>query len=117
MGNAEQMRPEPETFDHVYDLQDQLVLPGLIDSHIHVALYGQSFYSVNCQGCASISELQQRLKHFLQEHPGTGKYVNRVVRCFSLWVGRVYGVGWEQDKLGRYPTKHDLDAVCDDIVR
>lgn len=75
------------------------ILPGLHDSHIHVGLFGRACNSVDLRNCKSIEELQERLRQFVDSHNSL------------KWIT---GRSWEQDLLGRYPNKHDLDAVCKD---
>jgi predicted amidohydrolase YtcJ len=75
------------------------ILPGLHDSHIHIGLLGRSLNSVDLRNCKSIEDLQERLRQFVDS------------RNSLKWI---VGRGWEQDLLGRYPNKHDLDAVCKD---
>ena len=79
-----------QTDSDAHDMKKQLVLPGLIDAHIHVASFGKSLSCVDLTGAASISELQARLRQYQHDHP-TSKWI----------IGR----GWEQEVLGRYPNK------------
>jgi predicted amidohydrolase YtcJ len=64
-----------------------------------VYLFGQALQSFDCSGCKSIDEFKTTLAAFSKAHP------NRA------WI---IGRGWEQDVLGRYPTKEDIDAVVSD---
>lgn len=83
------------------DLGGATVLPGLIDSHMHLAWYGFFLNQVDLNGTRSISELQQRVAaHAAKLGPGE-------------WV---VGGGWDQGMLAekRYPTRYDLDAVVPD---
>lgn len=83
------------------DLGGATVLPGLIDSHLHLTWYGFFLNQVDLNGTRSISELQQRVAaHAAQLGPGE-------------WVT---GGGWEQGLFAekRYPTRYDLDAVVPD---
>jgi predicted amidohydrolase YtcJ len=80
----------------VIDLQGQIVFPGFHDAHIHMYLLGQKLMSLDCSGCASIEELQNRIKKFSSEHPDLP------------WIT---GAGWDQEMMGRYPTKADIDSV------
>eukprot|EP01038_Epipyxis_sp_PR26KG_P013210 gene13210-17703_t len=80
----------------VIDANRNLILPGLIDSHIHVGLTGESHYFVDLNDCYSIEDMQNKLKLHLLQYP------------HILWV---QGVNWDQTKLGRYPTRIDLDVL------
>jgi predicted amidohydrolase YtcJ len=91
-----QAAPSFEGYDTVIDAKQQLLLPGLIDAHIHVAMLGESQYFVHLQDCASMEQLRAKLTQHLALHPDLP------------WLT---GVNWDQAKLGRYPTRHDIDAV------
>jgi len=83
----------------VQDLGGRIVLPGLQDSHIHILETGNALASCNVLNANSIGELQSRLQEYVTAQPG------------AQWI---IGGGWEQDKLGRYPTAADLDEVASD---
>lgn len=90
------------TCDTIIDLQEQLVLPGLQDSHIHIYLMGEAAEYLSLHGCQSISEMQQRIVEYGRNNPE------------KEWI---VGFGWEQDALnqdGSYPTRLDLDQVMSD---
>lgn len=68
------------------DLKGQLILPGLIDSHIHVAMVGESKYFLDLSTCFSIQELQVMVRQHVSRHPDLH------------WI---QGVNWDQTKLGK----------------
>ena len=74
---------------------------GLHESHIHVTHLGRQLHSVDLRGCRSIEDLQQRVRRFAADRPAG----------LATWV---VGHGWDQYLLGRYPTRHDVDAACSD---
>eukprot|EP00741_Cyanophora_paradoxa_P013107 tig00020675_g12660.t1 len=84
----------------VLDVPDLFVVPGFIDSHIHVHMYGEHLENVDLTGCASIGELQARLRA-------------RAASSATPWI---CGFGWEQDLFAerRMPTRRDLDAAVQD---
>mmetsp|Transcript_22235 Transcript_22235/g.49480 ORF Transcript_22235/g.49480 Transcript_22235/m.49480 type:complete len:193 (+) Transcript_22235:74-652(+) len=88
--------PSFEGYDTVIDARQQLLLPGLIDAHIHVAMLGESQYFVHLQHCESLQQLRDTLSQHCAAHPELP------------WVT---GVNWDQTKLGSYPSRHDIDAV------
>ena len=51
------------------------------------------------QDCRSIEELIGRIASYAAANPE------------KRWI---VGHGWEHDLIGRYPTRHDLDAGCRD---
>ncbi|USS41754.1 amidohydrolase [Thermococcus aggregans] len=73
-------------------------MPGFIDSHLHLSSLGQSLKMLNLKGTKSIKELKEKLKEY-------------VGKTNTSWI---LGFGWDQEELGRYPTKKDLDEVVND---
>lgn len=82
----------------VIHLRGKTVLPGFIDTHIHVTDFGQSLLWMTLDGVNSIKELQDRLKKRVGKTP-KGRWI----------IGR----GWNQScfREKRLPNRFDLDAV------
>ncbi|GBG32612.1 Isoamyl acetate-hydrolyzing esterase [Hondaea fermentalgiana] len=80
----------------IHDLGGGFVLPGLADAHIHVYQLGETKRNLDLLGCASIDELKQRLAAFVKKNPD------------REWV---VGTGWDHERMGRLPTRQDLDDV------
>ena len=80
------------------NLRGKTVVPGLIDTHVHMTGFGFSLAQIDLRGASSIREVQRKLQQRVQETP-KGKWV----------LGR----GWDQDRFRekRYPTRWDLDEV------
>lgn len=80
------------------DLQGMTVLPGLIDSHVHLMDLGLSLLSTELRGVRSISELQDRIRAAARDAK-KGDWI----------IGR----GWDQELLKekRYPTRWDVDEA------
>lgn len=77
---------------------DGVVIPGLIDSHMHLAATGLNMLGVDIRGSESINDLAGR----------AGEMVNR--------FGFAVASGWDQElfREKRYPTARDMDAAsCD----
>ena len=84
----------------VIDLEGKTVLPGLIDSHLHVVGTGMLLSQINCRTppMSSISDILTAVKEIADKaEPGE-------------WI---LGRGWDQVKLSdhRNPTRWDLDKV------
>jgi predicted amidohydrolase YtcJ len=85
----------------VISLDGKTVVPGLIDTHIHVADFGRCLMWLDLTSAESIGELQGLLKAKVQQTP-SGKWV----------IGR----GWNRNRFKekRLLTLSDLDAATPD---
>lgn len=80
------------------DLTGKTLLPGFIDTHMHLLNYGSVLKAVNLAGCNSIDELLQRIK----------AQVNKVAENTLI-----FGRGWDENRYdGVLPTRTDLDQVA-----
>ena len=79
-------------------LRGKTVIPGLIDTHIHVADFGKVLLWLNLENTNSISDMQSCLSKRVEETP-KGKWL--------------LGKGWDESRFleKRFPTRFDLDAV------
>lgn len=87
----------PETW--VVDLRGNSLLPGFIDSHLHMLMYGTDRLGVDCKsGVREMVDITSRLVRRARETPPEG------------WVR---GWGYNHQKLAesRHPTREDLDRV------
>ncbi len=83
----------------VVRLEGKTVLPGFIDTHIHVADYGRLLTWLNLENARSIKEIQTQLSQRIKQ---AGK---------SKWVlGRALNPDDLAEK--RLPTRKDLDTVA-----
>lgn len=83
------------------DLAGRAVIPGLIDSHLHLLMYGFFLTQVDLNGTGSIAELQARVAQRAgRTAPG----------------GWITGSGWQQDLFAerRMPDRLDLDRAAPD---
>ncbi len=87
--------------DYRVDGKGRYVIPGLIDSHLHVMGIGFGALTLDLSGTNSLAEAQQLIAQYAAENPG------------ARWI---IGRGWNQEKwgLGRFPTAAELDAAVSD---
>jgi predicted amidohydrolase YtcJ len=85
----------------VINLQGRTVVPGLIDSHIHVGDFGKFLTWVDLKDVDSIEEMQRRIRKRAQKIPE------------ERWI---IGSGWDQTRFAekRYPNRRDLDESSPD---
>nr|WP_245526511.1 amidohydrolase [Desulfurococcus mucosus] len=82
------------------DLEGKTILPGFIDSHMHLDGVGLQLSTLDLRGVGSIEELKEKVREYAASHSG----------------GPVVGRGWDQEffREKRWPTRWDLDeAVVD----
>jgi len=79
------------------DLDGRVVLPGLIDAHLHLEEYALSLQMVDCQGCSQ-AECLARVAARARQTPPDG------------WIR---GHGWNQnDWGGAWPSAADLETAA-----
>lgn len=83
----------------IVDLEGDLVLPGLCDSHIHFANYARSLRNLDLHGMESLSQSMAALSAAAENG------------AESEWI---VGHGWDQNiwKENRFPTSEDLDGAA-----
>ncbi len=83
------------------DLEGHCVLPGLIDSHLHLVGYALGLQQLDLSGVRSLAELQQRVAARVAQTPP------------GQWI---QGGGWNQEQWPerRFPTAADLDRSTTD---
>ena len=84
------------SYDVIINGNQQLVLPGLIDSHIHISLLGESQYYVDLSDCYSIDMMSKKLCMHNEMYPHLS------------WI---IGVNWDQEKLQVFPNRNHLDET------
>lgn len=68
VGNDQQIIKTANAMTHIIDLEGKTVLPGFIDSHLHVLGYGFSFEAVDLFGVESQSELIDKCKDYIEKN-------------------------------------------------
>ncbi|WP_261623732.1 amidohydrolase [Nesterenkonia marinintestina] len=85
------------------DLAGARVLPGLIESHMHVVLFGLSLLGCSCRPADtdSVEEIREAVAAEAAQR-GSGEWIR--------------GWGWDESRMvdGRAPTRADLDAAAPD---
>lgn len=82
----------------IIDLRGLTILPGFVDSHIHLMGLALARLWVDLRNVKSISKLKGILKKYVNEKPK------------GSWI---LGRGWDHEKFEekRYPTRLDLDEI------
>ncbi len=85
----------------VIGLKGRTVVPGLIDTHVHVVDFGRFLRWIDLRDVKSIEEIQRRIRKRAQETP-EGKWI--------------LGHGWDQTRFKekRSPNLRDLDGASPD---
>ncbi len=98
VGTNEEVRQLVGETTEVIQLNGKTVVPGFIDSHIHVADFGRLLNWIDLSDAYSITEMQKRLKTRVEQSP-KGKWL----------LGR--GLDPTRFAKKRFPTRFDLDSV------
>jgi predicted amidohydrolase YtcJ len=100
VGGDEEMRRHVHAGTRVIDLEGRSLLPGFIDAHLHITLYGTNKLGVDCKaaGIDSVDGLLEALKRQAERTPA------------GSWV-RASGFDENRMKERRYPTRQELDEV------
>lgn len=83
---------------HVVDLKGRTVLPGLIDSHLHLKDLGMAKMEIDCRGMSREAILSEVARRYQQLPKGS-------------WIR---GMGWNQTEWGcaEFPTREELDRAA-----
>ena len=89
------------TSPQVIDLAGSALYPGFTDSHAHLLGIGLRELTLNLEGTASVTDLQNRVAEIAHTTPADDV---------------IYGRGWIETHWPekRFPTRQDLDAVAPD---
>jgi predicted amidohydrolase YtcJ len=91
----------PAGVDFAIDGKGQVMLPGMIDAHVHVMGIGFGALTLDLSDTNSLDEALTKIAAFAEENAG------------RPWI---LGRGWNQEKwgLGRFPTAAELDSIVPD---
>ncbi|GGC76373.1 amidohydrolase [Thalassobacillus devorans] len=103
VGSSEDILQLKNEDSEVIDLNGRTLMPGFIDSHLHITMYGTNELSISCKSehINSIEDLFVELKNRADETPK------------GEWI-RAWGYNEQNMKEGRFPTKEELDSVSTD---
>ena len=87
--------------DYREDGEGRVMLPGLIDAHVHVMDLGLAALTLDLSDTNSLEEALEKIRTFAAENDS------------RPWI---LGRGWNQEKwgLGRFPTAAELDSAVSD---
>ena len=100
VGDANLLRKQFPNARHI-KADNQHVLPGLIDAHVHIMMLGFSLLDANLIGASSAQEVVSRLKQHAADVPK------------GAWIR---GFGWDQTRWSpnQFPTADVLDTAFPD---
>ena len=84
------------------DLKGKMVIPGIIDSHIHPGMVSQSSWHIKLPWTEDVDELLDFIKKYAEEHPKE----EVPFLYFEYYPTSMFGT--------EGPTKELLDSVCSD---
>lgn len=88
-------------YQYHIDGKGLVLLPGLIDAHVHVIDTGLALLTLDLSGTTSLDDALARIAEFARAHPD------------RKWI---LGSGWNQERwaLKRFPTAAELDRAVPD---
>lgn len=91
----------PAKVQYRLDGKGRVMMPGLIDAHLHVMALGLAALTLDLSDTTSLDQALARIAAFARDNPQ------------RPWI---LGRGWNQEKwaLGRFPTAAELDRVVSD---
>lgn len=96
-GEAQHRYPEAAA----EDLQGRWVLPGLVDAHVHLLMYGKKLTTIDPTGKDRLWIIRQVKEAASNTPPGA-------------WILGSWGWNNEHWEDTSFPTREELDAVCSD---
>jgi predicted amidohydrolase YtcJ len=91
----------PAKVTYRLDGKGRVMMPGMIDAHLHVMALGLGALTLDLSDTTSLEDALTKIAAFARDNPQ------------RPWI---IGRGWNQEKwgLGRFPTAADLDKVVSD---
>jgi predicted amidohydrolase YtcJ len=101
VGDGEELRRALGPTGSALDLRGSIVVPGMIDAHLHFAGYGLRLEQVNLDGAATLEEALRRVSERVAV-TGPGDWIRGGGWNRNLWTG------------SEFPTRQDLDRIAPD---
>lgn len=101
-GTNEEIEKEISSSDEVIDLRGMSVVPGFVDSHMHLLELGYYLSNVQLESCHDLNEVREKITN----------------RLSSLKKGKwLIGRGWNEDALSDHqiPDKAFLDEISKEV--
>ncbi|WHY93906.1 amidohydrolase [Neobacillus cucumis] len=101
IGSMNEMQPLINENTEIYQFEDELVMPGFHDFHLHLMMAGLQLVSVDLTSVRSEEEAAKKVSEFAQENPD------------EEWI---IGMQWDSSYWGpqQMPTRHSLDQMIPD---
>lgn len=103
VGDTEEIRALADTETKTIDLDRRSLIPGIIDAHLHMAVFGMNILAVDCRspGVGSIEAIKEKIRAAAAIAPK------------GTWIR---GWGYDHSKLEeqRHPNRWDLDEAAPD---
>ena len=97
-GSAVELETRADPFTRRYELDpEEVAIPGLTDSHLHLAEGGIAKDDVDVSSAPSLAAALAEIRVFGEAHPDGSEWIE--------------GHGWDPDRFGRWPTADDLEAA------
>ena len=101
LGQPEEIAALRGEITQVIDLSGKTVVPGFIDSHVHLAWTGLTLVEMNLREARSVADVQDLLAARAAQQPA-----GTLLRGWGLYENLL--------RENRFPTKEELDAVAPD---
>lgn len=103
LGSRDEIMDLANVMTRVIDLEGRTLMPGLIDTHVHVVGYGFSFEAIDLLGIPSLEKLVEKCERHIRE--------NEIPD--GTWI---LGRGFDQNRFEdtkRFPNSSDLNRISE----
>jgi len=107
-GSNEDIKQYLHVADEAVDLRGKMVLPGFIDSHLHVP--GRALtdlYNISLYEAQNLQSILVRIEEFIEYNPD-----------LEIYYGEGFSLGhFSGEEISRGPRKEHLDSICPSYLR